>query len=367
MNHTRSRTCSIFKRCYSRRLGIIHSSSNNPFVNLATEDYIFNECDPTVQYLYLWRNEKTVVIGKHQNPYKECHLQRMEDDKVHLTRRRSGGGAVYQDLGNTIFTFLSPKDQYDKFTNFDIIKNSLKSGFDISAELSGRNDLIISPTEHPDFASRKISGSAFKVASDRAFHHGTLLVNLDTNALQNYLNPHKLKLLSKGVSSVASRVVNLKQINPSVTHELINEEMIKAWKKKHEELGGEITIETIDVDNLKEDKKWQNYHDELVDWDWRFGKTPEFSNQFETRFDWGMVDVNLTCENGVIREVRIYSDTLFPIVVETLQNELVGVKLEKAEIDKVADKINRSFLQQPEGATLSKCVEDVCGLINKNT
>ncbi|KAL0478981.1 lipoate-protein ligase [Acrasis kona] len=369
MNRVRAFLPHFNKRYYSaRNLGIIRSNSNDPFVNLATEDYIFNECDPSKQYLYLWRNDKTVVIGKHQNPYKECHLLRMNEDGVHLTRRRSGGGAVYQDLGNTIFTFLSPKDQYDKFVNFDIIKRSLHNGFGITSELSGRNDLIISSEKHPEFAQRKISGSAFKVASDRAFHHGTLLVNLDTNALQNYLNPHKLKLQSKGVSSVTSRVVNLQQINPNVSHELINEEMVKAWKQKHRELSGsDVNVEIIDVDTLRHNKKWKQYHDELVDWDWRFGKTPEFSNQFETRFDWGLVDVYLTSENGVIKSIKIFSDTLFPIIVESLESGLVGVKLEKSYVDDASNQIKSSISEeQPERETVVKCIDDVCDLINKN-
>lgn len=133
---------------------MLRSTSTNPFVNLATEDWLLNDCDPAVQTLFLWRNDKTVriynsfnffkvVIGKHQNPWKECHVQQLEADQVHLARRRSGGGAVYQDLGNTIFTFLSPKDAYDKVINFQLLQRALRNGFNIQADLSGRNDIVV--------------------------------------------------------------------------------------------------------------------------------------------------------------------------------------------------------------------------------
>jgi lipoate-protein ligase A len=113
------------------------TSTTDPLFNLATEEWIFREGDPSKQTLYLWRNAPTVhppsllalcaqlphddgayggqvVIGRHQNPFKECHLSVMEQENVVLARRYSGGGAVYQDLGNTNFTFLSNINTFDK-------------------------------------------------------------------------------------------------------------------------------------------------------------------------------------------------------------------------------------------------------------
>eukprot|EP01027_Heterolobosea_sp_BB2_P001677 GEZU01002504.1.p2 GENE.GEZU01002504.1~~GEZU01002504.1.p2 ORF type:complete len:118 (+),score=32.97 GEZU01002504.1:136-489(+) len=112
----------------------------------------------------------------------------MEEDGIFLARRTSGGGAVYQDLGNTCFTFMSPRAQFDKSVNNGIIISALRNLFNIHAEASGRNDIIISDSK------RKISGSAFKQTNDRAFHHGTLLINVDLAGLQKYLNPDKKKL-----------------------------------------------------------------------------------------------------------------------------------------------------------------------------
>jgi lipoate-protein ligase A len=368
--HTKS-ACGL--RCYATektKLRILHSNSNDPFINLATEDWIFNECDPSYQYLYLWRNDKTVVIGRHQNPYKECHLQRMEEDNVQLTRRRSGGGAVYQDLGNTIFTFLSPRGQYNKNVNFEILLNALKNGFAITGQISGRNDLIISKNEHPNFANRKFSGCAFKVAPDRAFHHGTLLVDLDLNALQRYLNPHKLKLQSKGVSSVAARVVNLKEINPNITHERLNAEIVRSFLKQYNETADVDKIEEIDQNQLLNDPAFQKYHNELRAWDWRFGQTPEFTNNFETRFDWGLVDVYIQSQDGLITSVRIFSDTLFPIVIELFEKELYGRKLSSEAIiaatRSINDTIIRLFTDSNDLNVIQGCVYDLSRFIIQN-
>src|SRR3989344_1073175 len=108
-----------FAKCYI-------SETHDPFFNLATEDWIFRDMNPNQHILFLWRNSPTVVIGRNQNPWAECHLNKMEENKVNLVRRQSGGGAVFQDLGNTNFTFLSSRKNYDKNRNFQIIINALK-------------------------------------------------------------------------------------------------------------------------------------------------------------------------------------------------------------------------------------------------
>ena len=201
-------------------LRILKSAVTNPWFNLATEDWIFNTLDADSHTLFLWRNSETVVIGRSQNPWVECKTDKMEADEVFLARRQSGGGAVFHDLGNTNFTFLSPKDDYDQVANFTIIINALKK-LGIDAKLSGRNDMQV--------GDKKISGSAFKHAADRSFHHGTLLVNADMQKLGDYLNPHPLKLKAKGIKSVRARVANLVEFNEDITHEILSQAIIEAF------------------------------------------------------------------------------------------------------------------------------------------
>jgi lipoate-protein ligase A len=189
------------------------SPSTDPYFNLALEDYLFRSVLNTQPILYLWQNANSIVIGRAQNPWTECDLDKMAQDDVKLVRRQSGGGAVYHDLGNLNFTFLNPKNSpnsnlnYNKQTNLQIIINALEQ-FDISAKFSGRNDILVYP-EISDPNGKKISGSAFRETKDKAFHHGTLLVNADLEKLGAYLTPPDKKLKSKGVKSVRSRVAIL--------------------------------------------------------------------------------------------------------------------------------------------------------------
>lgn len=88
------------------------SQSNDILMNLAIEEYLFEHCEIKVPLLFLWRNSPTVIIGKHQNPWKECHVQKLEEDNVTLARRKSGGGCVYQDLGNSVFSFINPQEDF---------------------------------------------------------------------------------------------------------------------------------------------------------------------------------------------------------------------------------------------------------------
>lgn len=171
-------------------------------MNLATEEYIFDHCNVVNPTLFLWRNKPTIIIGKHQNPWKECKVQQLEEDGITLARRKSGGGCVYQDLGNSVFSFINPVEQFEKVDfktmNNDVLINALQSRFGITAAASGRNDLVIEKEGEVD---KKISGSAYKLRlgnkegeGRRSLHHGTMLLHLELSALGRYLNPSKLKL-----------------------------------------------------------------------------------------------------------------------------------------------------------------------------
>ena len=302
------------------KIRVLHSSINNPWFNLAIEDWIFRQLDPSTHVLYLWQNDPTVVIGQHQNPWAECRLDKMKEDNVYLARRQSGGGAVFHDLGNTNFTFLSSKENYKQTTNFDIIIKALKT-LGVNAELSGRNDLTVE--------DKKISGSAFKHTSTLSFHHGTLLVNADLTQLANYLNPHPLKLAAKGIKSVRSRVANLSEFNADINHQVICDAITDAFFEHYQT---SVEPEQLDIASLKEIDELNAYYQKMSDSNWRFGKTPEFDHKIETRFTWGIVDINLTVQKGVINECIIYSDALDVDFINALQNLLSNSHYGIAEI-----------------------------------
>ena len=325
---------------------VLYSTSNNILFNLATEEYIFEHCDVVNPVLFLWRNNPTIIIGKHQNPWKECRVQKLEEDNVLLARRKSGGGCVYQDLGNSVFSFINPVGLDDK-VDFKTMNNGVLlaalSKFGIQAEASGRNDLIV---KHEEF-DKKISGSAYKLRlgntktgeGRRALHHGTMLLDLELTALGQYLNPSKAKLQSKGVDSVISRVINLKQLAPTIDHDNFCASLEHEFIRKYEG-GGGINKRTLPAADLEKIPKIKEIFDESSDWQWRFGETPNFSNSLETKFPWALVDFQFNVEKGMIVEGRCFSDCLVPPYIDAI-NEILGTGQISYDVNGIKTLCNR--------------------------
>lgn len=291
--------------------------------NLAFEQWLIGG-RVTVPTLFLWRNHKAVVIGRHQNPWTECDLSRMDREGVTLARRNTGGGAVYQDLGNSCFSFLGPPGKLPKDHNSSIILEALRNHYGIKGISTGRNDLTVH--------GRKFSGSAYSQTAAGVVHHGTLLRDVNLDGLHHCLTPHRLKLQSKGVTSVTSRVVNLKEINPDITYEGLNLAVIDSFLKTYGPLQTDVQQVSLASPHAKE-AIFQAHHQSFLDWDWRYGKTPKFSHRFEHRFDWAMFEFHLDVKDGRISDVEIFSDCLKPDFVEQVKVALKGVRYAATDVD----------------------------------
>ena len=285
------------------------SKSTCPFFNLAYEEYLFQTKLPDSIIFFWWRANPTVLIGRFQNPWKECNIQFMEQNNVHLIRRKSGGGTIYQDLGNSIFSFIGPKIKFSIDFNNQIILSSLKQKYGIIAEPTGRNDMQVN--------GRKISGAAFRHSNISSIHHGTLLLDLDMSKLSSILQVDKRKLDAKGVNSVAARVLNLKELAPTINHEDLGMEVANYFQCAYPN----HTCTHVDVVEPSNPVYIEAFN-QLHDWNWRFGKTPEFTNAADIRFDWGIIDMRFKVENGKISACTIFSDCLFPVLIEHAQRLL---------------------------------------------
>ena len=184
---------------------IVTGTSVDPYHNLAIEETLLKTSGGR-RILYLWQNDKTVVIGRHQDANAECDLLKMEQDGVTLAKRISGGGAVYHDMGNLNFTFIAPRGIMSVDENFEIISEAVKA-FGIETCRTGNNDLGVAQT------CAKFSGSAFYQSGPDedapCFHHGTILCSCDIEKMVQYLTPPVAKLERHGVQSVRARVTNL--------------------------------------------------------------------------------------------------------------------------------------------------------------
>ena len=296
------------------RIKLYESNSFDPYLNLATEQYLMETVEEDACILFLWQNQNTVVIGKNQNAWKECRTTLLNEEGGVLARRLSGGGAVFHDLGNLNFTFLVPQAEYDLDRQFSVIAEAV-SLLGLQAERSGRNDVLIQ--------GRKFSGNAFFKHDGKAYHHGTLLVDVDMDKLGRYLNPSKAKLQAKGVDSVRSRVVNLTELNPQITIASMKDAMTRAFVKVYDRPMTVITDKDFDHAAI-EALRQRN-----ASWEWNYGQKLPFTAELEARFPWGCVQLCMQVENGMVTDAKIYSDAMDWQLPERMEALLTGARFEK--------------------------------------
>lgn len=295
-------------------LYVVKTDCTDPYKNLALEEHLLLNVGEDV-ILYLWQNRHTVVIGRNQNPWAECRTSLLEEEGGHLARRLSGGGAVYHDLGNLNFTFLCKDEHYDLQKQLSVIQEACKL-CGIDATFSGRNDLLAD--------GRKFSGNAFYHSKGFSYHHGTLLIDTDMNRLGRYLSPPKAKLESKGVTSVRSRVVNLKELSPTLTCEKMKEYMTRAFEAVY---GQKALLLPV-----PEEAILLPMAEKYASADWLYGRPIPFNCTIQSQFTWGHLQVLIEVNGGVIENVQVYTDAMDFALAEQLRGALIGIPFRSEEL-----------------------------------
>ena len=303
----------------SLKLSLIRTKETFPCANLALEKFLTFCPQKEEVILFLWQNKKTVVIGRNQNAWNECNVEKLRADEGTLVRRLSGGGAVFHDLGNLNFSFLARREDYDVSRQLDVILEAVRM-LGIDAGKSGRNDLTV--------RGQKFSGNAFYESGDHACHHGTLMVDVDKELLGRYLNVSEDKLKSKAVSSVRSRVVNLKTLNESVTIDKLAETMAAAFGKVYRETVTLFEKERLDAEQVSSDTAF------FASWDWTFGRRIPFTHRMGKRFDWGDAVLELRVEEGIIRQAVCWSDAMDQEQILRIGSALEGCRYRENDIEK---------------------------------
>ena len=322
------------------KLLIYKTDCVDPYYNIATEKRLLETVEPGCCILYLWQNQNTVVIGRNQNAWVECRTSLLEEEGGHLARRLSGGGAVFHDLGNLNFTFIMCQEDYDLDKQLSVIREAgLMAG--IAVERSGRNDLLAEGC--------KFSGNAFYHTGGKAYHHGTLLIDANMDKLGRYLTPSKAKLEAKGVQSVRSRVINLKDLCPALTCEVMAQNMIAAFGKVYGLTPAKLLISPEDKTAVEVSAGL------LSGWDWLYGQKLPFSVSFEERFVWGGILLELNVQNGIVETLQVYSDAMDWQLPEQITKALTGCRFNKADMIKALQSMNAE----------QTIINDLCVLINK--
>ncbi|WP_409345030.1 lipoate--protein ligase [Paenibacillus sp. MBLB4367] len=307
-------------------LFIDNRGMTDPALNLALEEYALKHFPAGEDYLLFYINEPSIIIGKNQNTVEEINAAYVKDNGIHVVRRLSGGGAVYHDLGNLNFSFITNDDgksfhNYRKFTE-PVVK--ALHGLGVEAELTGRNDIQV--------GERKISGNAQYSTKGRMFSHGTLMFDSEIENVVSALNVNPEKIKSKGVKSIRSRVANISEFlrEPLTVSEFRHKLLDSIF-------GGtdvpEYKLSEADWEAVRKlaDERYRN-------WDWNYGKSPAFNIRHTKRIEGvGTFDVRLDVKNGQIAEAAIYGDFFGALDSEAFAERLVGLKYDETAVRELLD------------------------------
>lgn len=310
----------------------IIDNSTDPQWNLAAEEYLFKKFSKPV--FRLWRNKPSIIIGLHQNAFAEINLDYVKSNNIPVIRRLSGGGAVFHDLGNVNFTFIDNKIPGEEtpamFARFTKPIIDALAGLGVKASLKGRNDLVIE--------DRKFSGNAVAVYKERILQHGTLLFSASMANLSEALANRPEHFKGKAVQSNRARVTNISEhlSQPMSVDEFVtymeqyitggNSSKYTRYNYTSEDLSeiSRLTMEKYSLDS------------------WNFGSSPNYGYSKTSRFEWGILELYMEVNKGIIEDIRFFGSYFFTKETEQLEKLLKGSPHTFEAINEVAEKTNLS-------------------------
>lgn len=299
------------------RVTYLETGSQDPAYNLAFEEYVLaNRLEG--EYLILWQNDNTVVIGRNQNAEEEIDRAFVEAHGVRVVRRITGGGAVYHDLGNLNYSFITDAGETENLAMARFTQPVVGALRDLGlrAEASGRNDILVE--------GKKVSGTAQRLLNGRILHHGTLLFNTDPDMVAGALRADPEKFRSKSAKSVRSRVGNIRDFLRQ------DMDLPAFWTYLKTALTGEgfvtgaLTPEELEaVEALKRSR--------YDTWEWNFGRSPAYDKVNKRRWDGGSLEVRVSVKEGRITGIAFRGDFLSRCSLAPLEKALEGVRFRRED------------------------------------
>ncbi|MDO4949046.1 MAG: lipoate--protein ligase [Bacteroidales bacterium] len=291
----------------------LKNPSTDAHYNMAFDEYCLQQLSSDAPLFCLWQNAPAVIVGQNQNVYTEVNLPYLRQHGIQLARRVTGGGAVYHDLQNLNFTFVSPLHDLDTDVSclLDHIVQALQQ-LGVPATFSGRNDILVE--EH------KVGGTAKRVWHDRLMVHGTLMYDVDIPTLTEVLSTPQSKLTAKGIASVRSRVGNLRQWLPQCPN------VQSFYHLLHKQLAGTDAELVLDVHQLHAIN--QLAVEKFATWQWNYGLSPLGTFTKQQHFACGTIEVRLCVEKGILTDIRFGGDFLGNYSPTPLIAALTGTRFE---------------------------------------
>ncbi|CRK89472.1 CLUMA_CG003210, isoform A [Clunio marinus] len=341
------------------RKSVFISQSYDIFTNLALEDWIYKNYDfGNHHVLMLWLNDPCVVIGRHQNPFNETNVSQLESAGIELARRNSGGGTVFHDRNNLNCTFFTPRERYDRKYNLNLITRAIYREYGIDTEISPRDDILLH--------GKKISGTAAKLGHPNCYHHCTLLVNSNKNHLnESLMKNEKAEIKSKATASVRSATKNLADVNKNVNIQqlltAIGYEFLRTPAEKLCDGGRELVMQQRGFQLINPTEKWfpglSELKENFASWDWRYGKTPNFSVQknIQLKSDEQSHDIklNVDVEKGLIKNIDLMlknSTENMPIV-----SSLIGQPYNENNFERITNALANVSSENVKSVLAEEC------------
>lgn len=295
------------------KLSYLDLTTTDPSYNLAMEQYVFDCLPRDRMYFMLWQNDNSIIVGKYQNTLSEINLEAVERRGIRVVRRLSGGGAVYHDMGNLNFTFITDAASGTaldmKLFCQPVVRTLAALG--VHAEVNGRNDITID--------GKKFSGNSQYLRQGRVMHHGTIMFNSDLSVVSEALQVDPTKFQTKGVRSVRSRVTNvadhldrpvsLPEFRRILLENILRENPGQPYPLTPKDLAA--------VEKMREER--------YAAWDWNYGQSPACTVLRRRRVEGcGLVEAYISVDSGLISAIAFRGDFFSAVEPEELAPRFVG-------------------------------------------
>ena len=302
----------------------LETGSRDPYYNLAFEETVLQRRTEG-DWLLLWQNDNTIVVGQNQNTEEEIDHAFVDAHHIHVVRRTTGGGAVYHDLGNLNYSFITDAGQAEQLAmeRFTRPVVAALQALGLQAEASGRNDILVE--------GRKVSGTAQRLVKGRILYHGCMLFDADPGMIAGALRADPDKFVSKSTKSVRSRVAN---IRPLLKEDMTLEQF---WEHLKRSLAADgLTPAALTAEELAEVERLKR--EKYDTWEWNWGRSPKYGYRDRRRFPGGTLEVRADVEKGRIRDIVFYGDFLSLAPLEELRAALTGCPWRREDAAAVLDR-----------------------------
>ncbi len=301
-----------------KKMVYLKSPSTDAAFNLALEQYVFDEMDRDCEYFMLWQNKNAAVVGKNQNTLEEINQSYVEEQGIQVVRRMSGGGAVYHDLGNLLFTFIVDGGELSRMDlhAFCYLVARALGKLGVEAVVGGRNDITID--------GKKFSGNSQYIKGGRILHHGTLMFDSNLAVLSQCLRVSADKIQSKGVKSVRSRVTNIRDyLRQDISLEEFTRFLVESMEEERPMERHVFTAKELErAEEIRREKYGR--------WEWNYGASPRFTVRKKRRVEGcGQIEAFIVVKEGKIAELSFYGDYFGNRDTKELARGLTGCPLER--------------------------------------